>query len=184
MASNQNHEKIARRYAKALFEAIRGAEHADYAKTLLLLAAQFEDSPELREALSNPSYKTAERVAVLEEIAAKILPNAESFKRFLSLLVEKSRIGVLPAIAKSFAEMVDKSLGRVKVEITTATQLDEAGRQSVLSQMKGSKNLGDVQASWSVDQGILGGVVIKIGDALFDGSVKGTLESMKEKFLA
>ena len=49
--------------------------------------------------------------------------------------------------------------------------------------MKGSKKLGDVQPTWSVDQDILGGVVIKIGDALFDGSVKGTLESMKEKFL-
>jgi len=100
----------------------------------------------------------------------------------LLLLVDRRRVRALPHLARSLSELADARKGLVRAEVTTATPLSEAyyGRlQAELERLTGRRVLVDRKT----DSALVGGVVTRIGDRVFDGSLRARLESLRDRLV-
>lgn len=170
---------IARRYARALFGL--GQELGDPEALLADLEA-FTDAVEANEDLSRvmftPIHPRAERRAVVAEVAEKLDGRAE-LRAFVMILVDENRTKLLPDVRQSFRELVEEAAGRVTAEIVSARPLDEAELERIRGAL--SRRVGaEVRLETSVDPELIGGVVAKVGDLLFDGSVRSQLGALGE----
>ena len=174
---------LARRYARALLDiGIAKGVYEQLGKDMDELGALYGGSRDLTEALTNPVFPLARRRAVLEAILerTKVSPIT---RNFALLLLDRDRIPYLPAIARELRLMVDERAGRVRGVVTSARPLAPdhlAGIQAALEKASGRKVLLEKRE----DPALLGGVVAKVGDVVYDGSVRTQLETMKERFLA
>jgi F-type H+-transporting ATPase subunit delta len=173
---------VARRYARALFElgVDRGRFEA-FGAELAELAAMYASSPELRQTLENPVFKLDQRRAVLSKLLPSVAPSGE-VQTFASLLLDRSRLIALPAIARAYAEMVDAKLGRVNATVTSAQPLDPATRaqvQAALEKRTGKK----VVLTTGVDPSLIGGIVARVGDLVLDGSLRTRLATLQNRIL-
>jgi F-type H+-transporting ATPase subunit delta len=141
----------------------------------------YSGSRDLAEALTNPVFAMSRRrqtlVAVLD--AAQVSPIT---RNFALLLLDRERVTYLPAIARELRAMVDDKAGRVRAVVTSAKALSAAHVkqiQAALEQASGKK----VQLERREDPALLGGVLAKIGDIVYDGSIRTQLEQMRERFL-
>lgn len=169
---------VARRYARALLGAAGEASKLDaVAATLKELAHLFDESRELRIALENPAVPAAAKKAVLEAVAAKMGMDrpAASMAR---LVLEKGRIGLLSTIAQEFEDMVNATLGRVKVSVTSASALSADEDRSLKESLKKFTGKTAVMTV-KEDPSLIGGVVVRIGGAVYDGSVKNQLKALR-----
>jgi F-type H+-transporting ATPase subunit delta len=173
---------VARRYARALFEIglakgtfeVLGREVEDLANT-------YAGSTELRHTLENPVFKLEQRRGVLTRILPQVAPSGE-VRSFALLLLERGRIGVLPAIARAYRGMVDEKLGRVRATVTSARPLDITAENAVLRALErrtGKK----VMLTTAVDPSLIGGIVARVGDLVFDGSLRTRLEGLGSRIL-
>jgi F-type H+-transporting ATPase subunit delta len=171
---------IARRYAKALLElGIHDKQFERYGREVSAMAKLFSDSSELRHALTNPVFQISQRNAVVETLGTKA-EMARPVINFLKLLVERERIAELPHIALVLADMVDLRARRVRASVSTARPL-AAEAKSALERAIQVRTGKQVQLDVKTDPEQLGGVVVKIGDLIFDGSVRGQLERIKKQ---
>ncbi len=174
---------LARRYARALLDiGIATGIFEQLGKDLDELAALYSGSRDLTEALTNPVFPMARRQAVLEAVLerAQVSPIG---RNFALLLLDRERIPYLPAIARELRAMVDERAGRVRALVTSAAPLSDehlAGIQAGLEKASGKKVLLEKRQ----DPELLGGVVAKVGDVVYDGSVRTQLETMRERILA
>ena len=174
---------LARRYARALLDiGIQKGVYEQLGKDMDELAALYTGSRDLTEALTNPVFPVARRRAVLEAVLerGKVSPVT---RNFALLLLDRERMPYLPAIARELRLMVDERAGRVRAVVTSARPLGPqhlAGIQAALEKASGKT----VVVEKREDPGLLGGVVAKVGDVVYDGSVRTQLETMKERFLA
>jgi F-type H+-transporting ATPase subunit delta len=172
----------ASRYARALFGLATEKKVADAAGAELeALAETYGSSPELRETLENPVFKLSERRAVLEALLPHLAPSP-LMRNFALLLLERGRIGALPTIARAFKEMADEALGRVRGTVTSARPLDpatQAAVQRALEKQVGKK----VLLSAKVDPDLIGGIVARVGDQVFDGSLRTRLDTLRARVL-
>lgn len=170
-------ERLARRYAKALF--IIGREKGDPEALLADLdsvTGSIEDHDELRRVLFTPIHPRKLRRAVLDEVASRVGLTHE-LSAFMSLLVDENRIALLPAIRDALRALVERAAGRVQAEIISARPLedDEVERiRTVLSRRMQTQ----VSVQLGVDEKLIGGVIARIGDVLLDGSVRTQLASL------
>ncbi|MFO0677126.1 MAG: ATP synthase F1 subunit delta [Polyangiaceae bacterium] len=173
---------VATRYARALYEL--GSETSQLealSNEIARLAEVYAGNPELRDALDNPLVTHASRRAVVGEIAEK-LSLSPLGKNTALLLLDRRRIRFLPAISQRLREMSDLQKGIVRAEVTTAAPLSETFYQRLeaqLAKMTGKK----VTLDRKQDPSIIGGVITRIGDTLYDGSLKSRLESLKTSLL-
>lgn len=174
---------IGRRYARALALALDESGAAD---ALPAVEAQLSQlgallakggHADLREVMLNPSFTLEERRAVLAEVAESYSFHI-SLATLLTLLIDKDRIDMLPAIARAFASEVDERLGRVRAQIRSAAPVDDtvlATLLQVLERKTGKKVLPEV----SVDPSLLGGISTRIGGQVFDNTVRGQLDRIR-----
>ena len=173
---------IAKRYARALLEL--GIEKGNYAllqKQVRDLATIYESSPELRAIISNPSVSVAERRKVVETIAGRG-SFSPLMRNFAMLLLDNDRFDHVGGIAEELDEMVDVHAGNVRAQVTTAAPLMD----SQIATLKGAiaKLTGkNVLLQTSVDPEILGGVITRVGNTLYDGSVRTQLDTIRESIL-
>lgn len=173
---------IARRYARALFEI--GAEKNTFeafGQELAALAAVYTQTTELRQTLENPVFQLSQRRGILEKILPRVAPSRE-VHNFALLLLERRRISVLPAIARAYQELVDQRLGRVRATVTSAKPLDPTALASVqraLERRTGKR----VELTAEVDAGLIGGIVARVGDVVYDGSIRARLDSLRTRVL-
>jgi F-type H+-transporting ATPase subunit delta len=168
----------ARRYARALFslakEERRGQETLE---ELQRLAALFEQSPELREALVTPLHPVKERRAVLRAVAER-----EEFSKlitnFYSFLIDQRRLVDFPGIFEEFGRLVDEDSGLMTAEIVSATPLDER-RHDRLRRALSERTGYEVRLEVTVDPDLIGGATAKVGDLVFDGSIRTQLEQLR-----
>ncbi len=171
---------VARRYAAALFAI--GEEQGNLLGVLNNvqgLAEAFQKSVELREVIANPLVKRTTRRKILMEIASR-LGVQEVVRNFANLLFDKSRMDMLPAIARELTVLSDERRGRIRAEVTSAVAIDDkvlSSLKSALERLTGKV----VVMSRREDPSLLGGMVTRVQDMMFDGSLKRHLESIGEQ---
>ena len=102
---------------------------------------------------------------------------------FLQVLSSKNHLAHFPGIAKAFKTLLDTRAGKLNVEVTVASALSPEALEDVRQQIS-AKLSKDAQITQKVDESIIGGLVLKIGDKLIDGSVKSQLETIKSRMIA
>ncbi len=169
--------RYARAFAEVLFARKLDTERAlqELRDALQLTQA----SVELRRVWENPSIPAAQKVGLLDAIAERAGYLAE-VRSFLAVIIEHRRIAMLPQIVRQLQAEVDRRLGITEAEITVAHPLSGDAQRELeqrIAQATGGRSL---RANYRVDRGILGGAVVRIGSTVYDGSVKGKLEKLRE----
>lgn len=171
---------FASRYARAFLDVVTSA-HLDTAaidRQLTDFEATWDGSRELQLFFENPALPAVQKVAFLDKLNAKLGMQKE-LRNLLAVLINHDRIGQLHEVAKSYRAQLQEQLGIRPAEITTARNLSDEERKALVD---GAGKLagGRVEASFKVDQSILGGAVVRIGSTVYDGSVRGRLERLRE----
>jgi F-type H+-transporting ATPase subunit delta len=167
-----------RMYARALFQAAQEAGRVDaVAGDLAAMASAMDDVPELRAFLRNPQIEPSGKAEVLEQIAAGA---DELVRNFVQLVAEKGRAGELPEISTELEALVARAQNRLAVELTTAYELSDEEAASIVEQIEKASGR-TVEATRTVDAGLIGGIVLRIGSHLADGSVRGRLERLRHE---
>jgi F-type H+-transporting ATPase subunit delta len=167
-------------YARAFADAVFGGR-LDPDKTLQEAQAVAElvaGSKELRAVWETPSITAEQKRAVLDAVVAR-QGISSTVRNFIAVLIDHRRINFLAPIVKQFAQELNQRLGFTEAEITSARELNQADRGNLEAQMQkltGKK----IRARYSLDESILGGAVVKVGSTIYDGSVEGQLERMKQ----
>ncbi|HZP63967.1 MAG TPA: ATP synthase F1 subunit delta [Terriglobales bacterium] len=167
-------------YARAFADAVFDM-HLDPAKTLReaqAIATLVAGSKELREVWATPSITAEQKRAVLDAIVARE-GLSKAVRNFVAVLIDHRRTNFLSAIVKQFELELDRHMGFTEAEVTSARDLSDAERNSLESQVEkltGRK----VRARYSRDAALLGGAVVRVGSTIYDGSVAGQLERIRE----
>lgn len=171
---------LARRYAKAVFEIGQANGNLDkIGADLRALAAAMKESAELQSALSNPAIRRADRRKVIDGLLQRIAA-APHTKNLVYLLLDGERVGALPAIAREVDAMIVARAGRVTAEIVSAKPLDPTQLSQItaaLEKLSGKK----VDVTKREDPNLLGGVVAKVGDQVYDGSLRTQLRNLRDE---
>jgi len=169
---------IAKRYARAFFDiAAEENRYEEYYGELLKFSSIVEESGDLKEFLANPIFDNDDKKAVVKTILDKISLSGIA-ANFLNLLADKQRIDALPDVVRCYRELMDEALKKVRVQVKTAFPLSSelsGGLAKSLETLTGKQ----VEMTIEEDPSLLGGVVVKVGDTLFDGSIKSQLNNIR-----
>jgi F-type H+-transporting ATPase subunit delta len=170
---------LARRYARALMEIGAEQKNADKLGTdVRNLAKAMDVSAELTQTLTNPAFPRADRKKILDALAARFGAQPIT-KNFFYVLLDKERLAHVPAISREIDRMLEEQAGRVAAEVVsaqplTATQLTQI--TTALEKLSGKK----VVVVKREDPALLGGVVAKVGDTIYDGSLRTQLRQLRD----
>jgi len=170
-------EAIARVYATALFEAAKEIGKLDVIHDQLAqFVAALRENRELRLFLFSPYFSSAEKRDGLE----KVLEGAEpELLNFLGLLAEKHRVPVIYRIERQFDALWKKENKRLGVTVTSAVELDPEIAERIGAEIE--KQTGnEVELESRVDDGIIGGLVVQVGNMVLDASVRNRLEKLRK----
>ncbi len=175
-------ESIARNYAETLLSLARKADDVDgWGVTMQGIADAFSTDSSLRNFLGSPKVSPAQKNEVFSKALADRAPRL--FMRFMQMLVTKRRQMLIPSMAAEYQNLLDREHGRVHATVTVARETSEEERKKIAAQL--TKVLGrEVVAHLSVDPRIIGGVVVKYGDTVMDGSVRKRLATLKSRMIA
>ncbi len=173
----------AERYARAIFElGSEGGQLDRLTQEIAEFAAAFQDQPTLRRTLENPVLEEPVRERVLRQVArhSQFSPLATNS---LLVLLKRRRLGELPVIAKRLRSLSDEKNGLCRAKIISAGSLSESYFNQLKARLEGL--LGKrVMVEHEEDPTLIGGVIVRVGDNSFDGSIKGRLEELERRLLA
>lgn len=171
--------EIAQQYSKALYEI--GEENGNMRELYEELKEfwkTLQDNKKLKEALFHQRVLVEEKQAVFKDVFEDELSN--DMYKFLMLLIEKRRIYFLEIILESFRKLVHEHENIITVEVTTAVEMNSEIREKLKKRLNKFVDK-KIDMKEHCDPDIIGGMVIKIGDYLIDGSIKSKLESLEDK---
>jgi F-type H+-transporting ATPase subunit delta len=168
------------RYATAFADVVTDAklDTAAIDRRLTDFLATWDGSPELRTFFVNPAVPAAQKVAILDKLNAKLGLQKE-LRNLLAVLIDNDRIGHVADVAAAYRRILQERLGIHPAEIVTARKLTDDERASLVAEV-GKLAGGKIDPNFTLDKSILGGAVVRIGSTVYDGSVKGRLERLKE----
>ena len=170
-------------YATALADiALEQGAAEPVKKQLADFGAAYAESAELRNVLSSPAVERATKHSVIEKLTAR-MGASRIVRNFLFVVTDNQRTHLLPEILETFDLVIHERLGMAEAEITSAAELTTAQKSSLqqtLERLTGRK----IQAKYALDPGLLGGAVVRIGDTIYDGSVKTRLNQMRARLSA
>lgn len=173
---------VARRYARALLEiGVETNTLSGLVDEMVTLAGAYEASADLQRALDNPLVSHHAKKAILAEVADRAGVTAVA-KHALLILGDRRRLHALPAIAQLLREMSDAKQGILRAEVTTAVRLSDgyyAKLQAQLEKMTGQR----VAIDKREDPSILAGVIARIGDRVYDGSLRSRMTELGQSLL-
>ena len=168
---------ISKRYAHAFFDiAAKEKQLEQYYAELKQFSSILAFDHALHEFLANPVFEQADKKAVVEKIISKLQLSPMTIN-FLKLLVDKKRIEVLPDIETCYRQLMDEALKKVRVNVKTAFPLS-VDMQSYISSSLGKITSRQVEMTVEEYPALLGGIVIGVGDTLYDGSIRNQLDKM------
>ena len=175
---------FASRYARAFADVVASA-HLDVAaidRQLNDFLATWDGSRELREVFENPAIPAPRKVAILDTMNSKLGLQRE-LRNLIAVLINNDRVAHIHEVAAAWRAEMQERLGVRQAEIVTARELSDPERRSLL---EGAAKLAgtQVQATFKLDRNILGGTVVRIGSTVYDGSVRGRLERLREALVA
>ncbi|MEZ5796047.1 MAG: F0F1 ATP synthase subunit delta [Paracoccaceae bacterium] len=169
---------IAARYASALFDlAKEGGALKALESDAAALKAALADSPDLAAMIASPVISRAEQTAATAAIAAKMGLNALTANT-LALMGEKRRLFVLPQFLAELAGLIAAEKGEITAEVTSATALSAAQSKKLAETLK-AKVGKTVKLNATVDESLIGGLIVKLGSTMIDTSVKSKLASLQ-----
>lgn len=140
--------------------------------------ATWNGSTELRELFENPAIDAKQKIEILDKLNSKLQMQKE-LRNLIAVLIKNDRIAHVNEVAAAYRIEIQARQGIRQAEIVTARELGEGERATLLAgvgKLAGAK----IEASFKLDQSIMGGAVVRIGSTVYDGSVRGRLERLKE----
>lgn len=168
---------VARPYAKAAFEYARDNSVLDTWSDALSFLGQVVVNEDIRYFLNSPKLENDQKVSLLVDM----LPTQpdDTFVRFLTNLAHQHRLVALKAIAQQFEKLRAEHEQRIDVTVTSAFKLDSKQKTKLKNALKKRLNR-EISITTQVDQTLIGGVVLRAGDTVIDGSVRGRLDRLSE----
>jgi F-type H+-transporting ATPase subunit delta len=165
-------------YATALADIIleQGAAEPTR-KQLEDFCAAYEESVELRSFLASPAVSKEDKHGVIEKLVAR-LGASRIIRNFLFVMADNQRIHLLPEITDRFEEVLRQRQGLAEAEVTSAVELNDAQKSALiqtLQRLSGKK----IQAKYSLEPALLGGAIVRVGDTIYDGSVRNRLNQLR-----
>jgi F-type H+-transporting ATPase subunit delta len=170
-------------YANALADVAlaEGAAEAA-ARQLNAFGAAYAESAELRTFLASPAVSVEAKHAVLEKITAR-LGASKIIRNFLFVIVDHRRTLLIPEVVTTFQEVLRERQGVAEAEISSAMELSAAQKKALaatLARLTGKK----IETKYLLDPALLGGAVVRIGDTIYDGSLRSRLNEMRARLAA
>lgn len=172
---------LARPYAKAAFEhAVASNALASWSEGLALLAQLAEDG-QLAALLRSPALARTQRGQLLVDLAGDRI--GVPLRNFVQVLADNDRLLLLPVLLEQFLALKAEHERLVEVEVSSAAPIDEAQQQRLAAALV--KRLGrEVRIQISIDPALIGGAIIRAGDTVIDGSLRGRLNKLADALLS
>ncbi len=171
-----------RRYASALLSA---AEEGNFLDTIVeelqVIKEVLEHSRDLVHALRSPLVKGDKKIHILEEVFRGSV--GEKMFLFLKLVARKKRAGLLPEIIDEFQILLDEKKGIINVDITSAVQLSDEQTNELVSRLAAFTGK-QIRPRMAVNAQFIGGVTVKIGDTIHDGSISHQLQMLRQTLVS
>ena len=166
-----------RRFAQAIFELAVEQDQLEQWGQELRFAAQVLQDEEFRAFLSHAEVPLARKTSAIDAVLEQVNPLV---RNLVSILVSRGIVDLIQDVQTAYQSLLDQHLGRQQVEVTSAVPLNDQELERI-TQFVRDLIRKEVAVSTQVDESILGGVVIQIGDQLLDGSTRSKLEELRKK---
>jgi F-type H+-transporting ATPase subunit delta len=172
------------RYATAFLEVVTAAklDTAAIDRQFADFLATWDGSVELRTFFVNPAIPALQKVAILDKLNAKMGLRKE-LRNLIAVLIDNDRVAYVAEVAASYRQLLQEQLGIKPAEISTARELGADERAELVAEvarLAGTK----IAATFKLDPKMIGGAVVRIGSTVYDGSVRGRLERLRETLTA
>jgi F-type H+-transporting ATPase subunit delta len=174
-------DTAARRYAEAAFEVAMRDDTLEHWRADLDLAANVAGDERSLGVLANPAIPIERRATALDALIAGRV--SEKTANLVRLLLRRGRIEDLPRVAAEFRRLDDDRQGITHATATSATELTQDEIRALTARLEQSTG-GRIALDVDVDPSLLGGVVVRVGDRLIDGSVRGRLERLRNQLIS
>ena len=173
---------VANRYAQALVDVVTapdsGVAPEQAESQIRLFEDLFAESAELRTILLNPAVPPPRKRAVIARLA-DATGASEIIRNFLYVIIDHRRLNVFKEIRVAIQDLLDERIGLVRADVSSAAALSEAQRERIrqeLSRITGKQ----VRCEYTVEDELIGGAVVQVGSSVFDGSIRGRLEALRD----
>jgi F-type H+-transporting ATPase subunit delta len=170
---------LARPYAKAAFEYAREAKDLDSWSSSLAVAAAVTQQASVAKLLDSPTLTAEQKATVLKDVCGDDI--SAKVKAFVDVLAENKRLGLMKAICDLFENLKAQQEKFSDVEVVSAFDLDGNVEKALTDKLK-TVLISDVSMKTTIDKSLLGGIIVRSGDTVIDGSVKGRLTKLAENF--
>ncbi len=173
-------DTVVRNYAETLFDLAGRHDGVEAFGTGVAVVSELMKDARVREFLATPRVTADDKKAALRRALGDSVPSM--LLRFLHVVIDKRRQRLIPAIADAYGALLERHLGRRHMEVTLArpmTREEASGLAAQLSTATGATVIPTIR----VNPGIIGGIVIREGDTVYDGSVKRQLDAMRRKLM-
>ncbi len=166
-----------KRYAQAIFELALQEEQAEQWRAQLEMAEGVLQDPEFAPFLKHADVPTEQKVNSINAVLSELHPLV---RNMINLLVSRGLTDLAPDISREYQSLLDVHAGRQRVGVASAVELDQSELDRIADFVSGLVRK-EVVISTQVDESILGGLVIQIGDQLLDGSTRSRLEGLRNR---
>jgi F-type H+-transporting ATPase subunit delta len=182
MAARRTKTSAAAQYAEAMLDlANQAAQAPQVGQELSDLKQVVSEEPTFALFLKDPSISMAERLSVIQKVfAGRVSPLVMNL---LGVMNSHGRLGILGEVADRYRELLDTQLGNVAVDVTVVRPMDAQELETVRARISAALGKNAVLRE-RVDESIIGGLVVRVGDKVMDGSVRAQLAAMKRKLMA
>jgi F-type H+-transporting ATPase subunit delta len=175
---------VSSRYARALADVIADAklDGLQVVEQLRSMLAAFEQSRELREVWESPAIPVTQKHRVLDALAARVGVTARQVRNFIAVLIDQDRINLLPEIATQLDVELNSRNGRIDAIIVSAREIGAEQRSSLVAEL--TRLTGKtVLPHYEMDSKLIGGVTVRVGSTIYDGSVRGQLQRIRQQLV-
>ena len=167
----------AKRYAQALFAIAKEKDVTEAWLSELSQAREALADPTVRAYLDTPRVGTGQKLGIVTQLLEGREPMVASM---VGLLTERHAVASLDAVTEAYGELLNQQLGRVRAQVTTATEISSEQQQK-LSSALGTSLGKEIVLETQEDSEIIGGIIVRVGDQIIDGSVRTKLAGMKQR---
>jgi F-type H+-transporting ATPase subunit delta len=175
---------VTSRYARALAEVVLDKKliPGRIREQMQGVVALVDSSSDLRNIWDNPSVPAGQKRKLLDAISKRLVLDP-MVRNFLAVLIDHHRISSIGIIARQFEKELDSRLGIAEANVKSARDLSTDERLAIENQIKLVTGK-SVRASYSTDKGLIGGALVQVGSTIYDGSVRGQLNKLRETLSA